>query len=265
MTLPPGRGSARRRRPRPARARRRCAPSPGAGRRASVAAVNLAPRSPRCRRSGSSHASRIWAADPASSAAPSRPGRCRAARWTARPRRRRPARRPGAGRAARSRRSGRGAGSAPGRPTASSRSSPAAVDNSARRGPSTKRPCVSRVTMRWCSSATASRWAVGRARPVAWTSCASDGGAGFQGVRDEDGLVQYADSARVVHAPILTSRHMRRKSEDVRERARSESTHRQGGDHGPHTGGEGLGRSTSYDAPRASPTSSTSTCTSSTR
>src|SRR5215213_1524703 len=49
---------------------------------------------------------------------------------------------------------------------ASSRSSPAAALSSARRGPRTKRPCMSRATRRWCSSATASRWAVGRARPV---------------------------------------------------------------------------------------------------
>src|SRR6187399_1391643 len=49
---------------------------------------------------------------------------------------------------------------------ASSRSSPAAADSSARRGPSTKRPCMSRATRRWCSSATARRCAVGRASPV---------------------------------------------------------------------------------------------------
>ncbi|GAA0853677.1 hypothetical protein GCM10009525_83970 [Streptosporangium amethystogenes subsp. fukuiense] len=34
--------------------------------------------------------------------------------------------------------------------------------------------------------------------------------AGFKGVEHEDGLVQYADSARVVHTPILPSRHMRK-------------------------------------------------------
>src|SRR5215212_2478177 len=52
---------------------------------------------------------------------------------------------------------------------ATSRSSPAATDSSARRGPRTKRPCMSRATSRWCSSATAKRCAVGRARPVALT------------------------------------------------------------------------------------------------
>ena len=43
-------------------------------------------------------------------------------------------------------------------------------------GPSTNRPCMSRATRRWCSSATASRCAVGRARPVAATSWASVAG-----------------------------------------------------------------------------------------
>src|SRR6187200_2805052 len=52
----------------------------------------------------------------------------------------------------------------------SSRSSPAAVASSRSRGPRTNRPCRSRATRRWCSSAVASRCAVGRARPVAATS-----------------------------------------------------------------------------------------------
>src|SRR5215212_4961839 len=59
---------------------------------------------------------------------------------------------------------------------ATSRSSPAATDSSARRGPRTKRPCRSRATRRWCSSATARRCAVGRARPVALTKPASVAG-----------------------------------------------------------------------------------------
>ena len=59
---------------------------------------------------------------------------------------------------------------------ASSRSSPAADDSSPRRGPSMKRPCMSRATRRWCSRATASRWAVGRASPVAVTSPANVAG-----------------------------------------------------------------------------------------
>src|SRR6478735_7485893 len=59
---------------------------------------------------------------------------------------------------------------------ASNRSSPAAADSSERRGPSTNRPCMSRATNRWCSRATASRCAVGRARPVPATRPASVAG-----------------------------------------------------------------------------------------
>ncbi|GIH78674.1 hypothetical protein Plo01_51030 [Planobispora longispora] len=33
---------------------------------------------------------------------------------------------------------------------------------------------------------------------------------GFESVEHENGLVEYADSARVVHTPILPSRHMRK-------------------------------------------------------
>src|SRR3954449_5694194 len=59
---------------------------------------------------------------------------------------------------------------------ASRRSSPAATDSSASRGPSTKRPWRSRATSRWCSNATARRCAVGRARPDAVTRPASVAG-----------------------------------------------------------------------------------------
>ena len=52
----------------------------------------------------------------------------------------------------------------------SRRSSPAAAASSAKREPSTNRPCWSRSTKRWRSSAIAKRCAVGRARPVAATS-----------------------------------------------------------------------------------------------
>src|SRR5690606_4296621 len=41
-----------------------------------------------------------------------------------------------------------------------------------RRGPRMNRPCMSRATRWWYSSATARRCAVGRARPVDCTSCA---------------------------------------------------------------------------------------------
>ncbi|GGS58788.1 hypothetical protein GCM10010156_16820 [Planobispora rosea] len=34
--------------------------------------------------------------------------------------------------------------------------------------------------------------------------------AGLKSVEHENGLVEYADSARVVHTPILPSRHMRK-------------------------------------------------------
>ncbi|GLW06100.1 hypothetical protein Misp01_12300 [Microtetraspora sp. NBRC 13810] len=34
--------------------------------------------------------------------------------------------------------------------------------------------------------------------------------SGLQGIEHQNGLVEYADSARVVHNPILTSRHMRK-------------------------------------------------------
>src|SRR5215472_9855632 len=59
---------------------------------------------------------------------------------------------------------------------ASSRSSPAAVASSVIRGPRTNRPWLSRVSTRCRSSATASRCAVGLARPVAATSWASEAG-----------------------------------------------------------------------------------------
>src|SRR5215467_7908944 len=60
--------------------------------------------------------------------------------------------------------------------TASRRSSPAAAASSVILGPSTNRPWLSRVSTRCRSRATAIRCAVGRARPVAETSWASDAG-----------------------------------------------------------------------------------------
>ena len=89
---------------------------------------------------------------------------------------------------------------------ASSRSSPAAEASSARRGPSMNRPCMSRATRRWCSSATASRWAVGRASPVAVTRPARVAGPDSRAREYEGGFVEHADSARVVHTSILPSR-----------------------------------------------------------
>src|SRR5690348_12525524 len=66
---------------------------------------------------------------------------------------------------------------------ASSRSSPAAAASSPIRGPSTNRPCASRASMRCRSSATAIRCAVGRARPVAETSWASEAGPASRALR----------------------------------------------------------------------------------
>src|SRR3954451_10910707 len=132
----------------------------------SAVAENAAFCRPRWIRSGSSHASRIWAADPARmvSCEPTgivsrRPlGRSAAATHT----RCSPCRRHSCADSPVMSRSLARTGPA----AARRRSSPAAAASSARRGPSTNRPCMSRATRRWCSSATASRWAVGRARPV---------------------------------------------------------------------------------------------------
>ena len=132
---------------------------------------------------------------------------------------------------------------------ASRRSSPAAEASSARRGPRTKRPCMSRATRRWCSSATASRWAVGRASPVAADELGEGGRAGLQGAQHDGGLVQHADSARVVHAPILPSHCLRRKFAGA-PRVRGPRDRMNAGRHdavtegqdGRHAGGEGLGR-----------------------
>src|SRR3954447_3365849 len=131
---------------------------------------------PRCMRSGSSQASSTWAAEPARmvSCEPigmvsRRPlGRSAAATQT----RNSPWRRHSCADSPVMSRSRASTGPA----AASSRSSPAAAESSARRGPSMKRPCMSRATRRWCSRATASRCAVGRARPVPATRPASVAG-----------------------------------------------------------------------------------------
>ena len=139
-------------------------------------------------------------------AARTRPGRCRGARWRAPPPPRRSGSRPGAGRAARSPRSGRAAGSGwagrwrgagPPRPPWPAR--PAG-------GPARTAPGNRRLTRRCRSSATAIRCAVGRARPVAATSWASEAGPDSRVVSTATDLVQDADSARVVHGSILPSR-----------------------------------------------------------
>jgi hypothetical protein len=139
---------------------------------ASIDALKRAPWSPRCMRSGSSHASNTWAAEPASivrvdptGIVSRRPlGRSEAATQI----RRSPCRRNSWALSPVASRNAERIGPA----AASSRSSPADVASSPRRGPRTKRPCMSRATSRWCSRATASRCAVGRANPVAWTRLA---------------------------------------------------------------------------------------------
>ena len=121
-----------------------------------------------------------------------------------------PASRRRAGRAARSPRSRPAAGSGPAAATASSRSSPAAAASSASRGPEHE-PALARPGQQRCRSrATASRCAVGRARPVRLTSSASVAGPG---ARAEDGhrFVEDADAARLFHTAILPSRYARRK------------------------------------------------------
>ena len=150
----------------------------------------FAPRSPRCMRLPSSQASRTWAAEPAviGSAAPtgtvSRSPLARSAAATQ-------MRVSACGRYS----SRTLAGHVPSRARtgwamASSRSSPAAAASSPILGPSTNRPCASRASIRWVSNATAIRCTVGRARPVALTSWASEGRAFLQGRQYGNGLAR---------------------------------------------------------------------------
>ena len=191
---------------RPARARRRSAPSRGGGRRPGSVAVNLAPCRPRCSRSGSSQASRTCAAEPAfiGSVAPtgtvsrSPLGRSAAATQTrcvalaavelgalagvvAQLRRAPGRRRPAAG----PRRPRRPARPAAGR----GRSGPACRGRPGGGAPA-RRPAGGR----WGGPG---RWPA--------TSSARVAGPASSALEHEDGLVQYADSARVVHASILPS------------------------------------------------------------
>ena len=132
----------------------------------SMVAVKRAPSRPRCSRSGSSQANRIWAAEPARmvrvapigtesrspTGAPRRPRRC--------------AGRPGGGRAERTPRCGPAGPPALARPRRAGDPRRQRRPVQPRRGPRTKRPCSRADQMRWNSSATARRWAVGRASPV---------------------------------------------------------------------------------------------------
>ena len=123
----------------------------------SIVALKAAPRRPRCSRSGSSHASKICADEPAFmvSTAPTgiesrRPmGRSAVAtqmRWS-------PWRRYSWQDSWVWSRSAFSTGA----DIVRSRSSPAAPASSVSRGPRVKRPCESRVKNRWCSKATARR------------------------------------------------------------------------------------------------------------
>ena len=135
---------------------------------------------------------------------------------------------------------------------ASSRSSPAAAASSASRGPSTNRPCRSRATSRWCSRATASRWAVGRASPVAGHQAGQALRARLQGAEHQGGLVEDADSARVVHDTDTAVSPSEMQGLEIRlSRGVEELLDREGGhgSHprrtrgmGAHAGREGLGR-----------------------
>src|SRR6201994_2677214 len=94
---------------------------------------------------------------------------------------------------------------------ASSRSSPAAEASSPIRGPSTNRPWASRASIRWLSRATAIRCAVGRARPVALTSCASEAGPLSRADRTEIVLSRTPTPLELFMYRILPSRNARRK------------------------------------------------------
>ncbi len=192
---PTASGPAPRPTPRPAPARRWTGPSPGGGCRTARSRSTRAFCRPRCIRSGSSQASSTWAAEPArmvswepTGMVSRRPvGRSAAATQT----RYSPWRRHSWADSPVMSRSRARTGPA----VASSRSSPAAAESSESRGPSTKRPCMSRATSRWCSSATARRCAVGRARPVPATRPASVAGPGLEGGEHQRRLVQHPDPA----------------------------------------------------------------------
>ena len=126
---------------------------------------------------------------------------------------------------------------------------------------------MSRATSRWCSSATASRWAVGRASPVALHQLGQGRRTGLQGAQHDSGLVENADSARLVHALDTAVSHVRRKQVGQHGSRRIDRRVTTGDRRdGAHAGREGLGRPPRARRARtASPTSSTSTCTSCTR
>ena len=200
MTLPPGRTGAETDATPCSRSPTDCA-QPRRRMPDGAAAENAAFCSPRCMRSGSSQASSTWAADPARIVSCDPTGIV-----SRRPRdvRRRPRRRGGAHPAAPELGGLSGDVAQPREHGAGGREQPvlAGGGDSSARGPSTNRPCMSRATRRWCSRATASRWAVGRARPVPATRPAR-WRSGLESGEHEGGLVEDADAAGVVHMAIL--------------------------------------------------------------
>ena len=141
---------------RPPRARPRSRPSPRLRTAASSFRVDLEARGVRRPRPGAP-----CRPTPGRAAAPRRAARCRAARSAVRAPRHTPGDRLRARRAARSRPSPRRDAPAPGGPHRA-RPRPATAPHAASRRPSRKRPSASRTTTPWRSSATASRYAVGR-------------------------------------------------------------------------------------------------------
>ncbi len=207
----------------------------------SAAAENAAFWRPRCMRSGSSHASSTWAAEPARmvSCEPTgivsrRPeGRSAAATQT----RMSPWRRHSCADSPVMSRSRASTGPA----VASSRSSPAAADSSASRGPRTNRPCMSRATRRWCSSATASRCAVGRARPVPATRPARVAGPASRAVSTSAALSRTPTPDPPLELSIL--QYCRLRSWDARPTLDAvEWNGSRGSGHGQDADREGLGR-----------------------
>ena len=72
-------------------------------------------------------------------------------------------------------------------------------------GPGAHAPAGVRRTSRWPSSATASRWAVARGRPVRSTSSARVAGSAATAREDGHRFVQDGDGVRLSHTAILSS------------------------------------------------------------
>ena len=105
-----------------------------------------------------------------------------------------------------------------------------------RRRPRQKRPSSSRRTRPCASSATASRWAVGRLSPVTPTSSASERGSRLDGGQHGHRLVEHADAAYTVHSSRSSSQNVRQS----RGNAMAKTLSREGV--GPPPGAERTGR-----------------------